>query len=82
MVRSVVDIEPSAFRHGVDQDDMLHALRHHWCAYETDDDAVTMFIGPSTTAAPLEVGVVVDGQGAAIIHAMPAREKFLRGLEP
>lgn len=25
-VSSVVDIEPSAFRHGVDQDDMMHAL--------------------------------------------------------
>lgn len=81
-VHSVVDIEPSAFRHGVDQDDMMHALRHHWCAYETDDDAVTMFIGPSTTAAPLEVGVVTDEDGTAIIHAMPAREKFLKGLEP
>ncbi len=57
----------------------MHALRNHWKAFETDDPAVTMFIGPSTTAQPLEVGVVVDDDGAAIIHAMAARAKFLEG---
>jgi hypothetical protein len=74
-----VDIEPSARRHGVLDDDMLHALRNHWRAFETDDPAVTMYIGPATTAEPLEVGVVHDDQGAAVIHAMPARPKFLKG---
>ena len=58
---------------------MMHALRNHWRAFETDDPAVTMFIGPSTTAQPLEVGMVVDDEGAAIVHAMPARAKFLEG---
>ncbi len=77
--RGLVDIEASARKHGVPDQDMLHALRHHWRAYETDDPGVTMFIGPSTTAEPLEVGVVTDEKGAAIIHAMKAREKFLRG---
>lgn len=38
-----------------------------------------MFIGPSRTGDPLEVGVVVDGEGLAVIHAMEAREKFLKG---
>jgi hypothetical protein len=38
-----------------------------------------MFIGPSTRAEPLEVGVVTDEEGTAIIHAMKARDKFLRG---
>lgn len=75
----VVDIEASARKHGVSDDDMLHALRHHWRAFETDDAAVTMFIGPSRTAEPLEVGVVSDEEGTAIIHAMKAREKFLEG---
>jgi len=40
-----VDIESSARKHGVSDHDMLHALRHHWQAFETDDDAVTMFMG-------------------------------------
>jgi len=39
-----------------------------------------MFIGPSTSAEPLEVGVVTDDEGTAVIHAMRARPKFLRGL--
>lgn len=74
-----MDIEASARRHGVPDDDMLHAVRHHWRAFETDDSHVTMFVGPSTASAPLEVGVLVDDDGIAIIHAMRAREKFLKG---
>jgi hypothetical protein len=52
---------------------MLHAVRNHWRAFETDDPAVTMYIGPATTTEPLEVGVVDDEQGTGVIHAMPAR---------
>ena len=74
-----MDIEASARKRGVRDDDMLHALRNHWRAFATDDPAVTLFIGPSTTAQPLEVGVVVDEEGTAVIHAMPARSKFLKG---
>ncbi len=67
---SEVDIEASARKHGVSDDDMLQALLHHWQAFETDDDAVTIFIGSSTSADPLEVVVVTDDDGTAIIHAM------------
>ena len=66
-------------QHGVPDEDMLHALRHHSRAFETDDPDVTMFIGPSSRAEPLEVGVVADDEGTAVIHAMKAREKFLKG---
>ena len=48
-------------------------------AFATDDDAVTMYIGPGLTGQQLEIGVVVDDEGEAIIHAMPARTKFLKG---
>jgi len=74
-----VDIEPSARKHGVTDEDMVHAFRNHWKAYETDDHDVTMFIGPAASGDPLEVGVVVDDDGVAIIHAMRARSKFLKG---
>jgi hypothetical protein len=74
-----VDVEPSARRHGIDDNDMIHAVRHHWRAFETDDEAVTMFVGPSHAGEPLEVGVVRDDDGVAVIHAMPARAKFLKG---
>jgi hypothetical protein len=75
----VVDIEASARKHGVADEDMFHAVRHHWRAFETNDPTVTMFIGPSRTAEPLEVGVVSDDDGTAVIHAMKARNKFLEG---
>ncbi len=74
-----MDIEASARKHGVTDEDIVHAVRNHWRAFETDDPAVTLYIGPATTAEPLEVGVVEDDDGAAAIHAMPARPKFLNG---
>ncbi len=74
-----VDTQPSARKHDVPDDDMIHAIRHHWRAFETDDPAVTMFLGPSTAGEPLEIGVVTDDEGTAVIHAMPARPKFLKG---
>ncbi|MCZ7629945.1 MAG: hypothetical protein M5U19_13260 [Microthrixaceae bacterium] len=74
-----MDIEAGARKHGVADDDMLHAVRNHRRAFETDDPAVTMYIGSTTTAEPLEVGVVDDDQGTAVIHAMPARPDFLTG---
>jgi hypothetical protein len=72
-----IEIDASARRHGVLDQDMLHALRHHWRAFETDDDAVLMVIGPSATGAPLEIGVVFDDAHAIVIHAMASRVKFL-----
>lgn len=74
-----MDIEDSARKHGIPDDDMVHAYRHHWKAFETDDVAVTMFVGPGQDGAPIEVGVVVDADGEAIIHCMVARAKFLKG---
>ena len=72
-----MDIEASAHKHGVLDEDMLHALTHWWVAFETDDPAVVMYIGPSRSAEPLEVCVVRDEDGVAVIHAMVARPKFL-----
>ncbi len=74
-----MDIEASARKHGVHVNDMLHAFRHHLIEFATNDESVTMFVGPSCTGEPPEVGVVVDDDGEAIIHAMPARPKFLKG---
>jgi hypothetical protein len=38
-----VDIEASARKHGVSDDNMLQAIRHDWRGFETDDPDVTMF---------------------------------------
>jgi hypothetical protein len=74
-----LDIEANARKHGVSDNDMLHAIRNHWRAFATDDPAVTIRFGPSRSAGPLEIGVVTDEDGSAVIHAMSARAKFLKG---
>lgn len=58
------DIEASARTHGVSDTDTLHALRHHWRGFETDDPDVTMFIGPAANGEPLEVGVIDDAEAS------------------
>jgi hypothetical protein len=72
-----VEILDSARKHGVADDDMLHAFRNHIRAFQTNDPEVTMYLGPARSGVFLEVGVVSDDEGEAIIHAMQARAKFL-----
>jgi len=67
----------SARKHGVRDEDMRHALRHHWKQIETDDVARTVFIGPSAAGGPLETVVVYDEARTVVIHAMVARRKYL-----
>jgi hypothetical protein len=45
-------------------------------AYDVDD-GFTMFIGPAPNADLLELGVVNGAEGPVIVHAMPARQRFL-----
>ena len=71
-------IADSARRHGVADEDMLHAVRNAVAA-EDLDDGLTMFIGPARDATVLEVGVVDGQDGPVIVHAMAARPKYLRG---
>jgi hypothetical protein len=56
---------------------VLHAVRN--AIREASSDDLTMLIGPARDGALLEVGILgFDGDEPTIIHAMPAREKFLR----
>ena len=41
-------------------------------------DDLTMFIGPDRSARLLEIGVASAEGVEFIVHAMPARNKFLR----
>lgn len=67
----------SAGRHGVDPEDAKHA----W-AFAIDvwhvDEGMAMYVGPNCAGLLLEVGVVEWHETIAIVHAMPARDKFLR----
>lgn len=71
-------IAPSAYRHGVTEEDILHAFRRPVRIWPDIDDGLDMLVGPSRSAALLEIGIVVADDGTQIIvHAMQARTKFL-----
>jgi hypothetical protein len=66
----------SARKHGLSDDDILHAYRNPIRAFDVDD--LTMPIGSDHAARLLEIGVVTAEGIEFIVHAMPARDKFLR----
>jgi hypothetical protein len=70
-------IASSARRHGVPDDDLRHAYDHPIRLFELDDGFL-MIIGPGRDASMLEIGVVEGDLGPVIVHAMPARQRFLR----
>jgi hypothetical protein len=66
----------SARKHRVSDDDILHAYRQPVRVLELDD--LVMLIGPSRAGQLLEIGVSRANGIDFIIHAMPARPKFIR----
>lgn len=70
-------ILPSAHKHGVTDDDMLHATRNTVDAFAQDDE-MTMLIGPDQAGRLLEVGLIQSDHGPVIVHAMPTRKKYHR----
>ena len=66
----------SARKHGVPDEDMIHAYHHPIRVLLLDD--LTMLLGPDRSARVLEVGVSNREGIDFIVHAMPARPKFLR----
>ena len=65
----------SARKHGVADDDVLHAYRNPIRVFDLAD--LTMLIGPDRAARLLEVGVAHAESIDFIVHAMPARPRFL-----
>lgn len=71
-------IGPTARRHGVSYEDMLHACRQPIRIWDVGE-GMRMYIGPDLSSRFLEVGVVTGDDGIpVIVHAMAARAKFLR----
>jgi hypothetical protein len=66
----------SARKHGIADDDMIHAYRH--AIRSLDVDNFVMCIGPNRHGNLLEIGHTTDRNTVRIFHAMPARHKFLR----
>ena len=65
----------SARKHGIKDNDMLHAYRNPIRVFQTDD--LVMLIGADEAGRLLELGVM-GGEGVEfIVHAMAARPRFL-----
>ena len=71
-----VEIARSAYRHGIADEDMLHAFRNAIRIDRLDD--VSILVGGDRSGRLLEVGIVVKGERYRIVHAMLARSRYLR----
>jgi hypothetical protein len=71
-----VEVAPSARKHGISDTDMHHAIRNALRTRDLDED-LTLFIGPDTRAALLEIITAAsDEDEPVIIHAMKLRAKY------
>jgi hypothetical protein len=69
-------IAESARKHGVSDQDILHAYANPIRVFDLDE-GFTMVIA-NLAAIIYEIGVVDGDTASVIVHAMRAREKFLR----
>lgn len=83
-----LDSEPvvlaSARKHGVADEDILHAWHAATWATGQQDDGLVMLVGPDRTGRLLELGAVEarDLPGVPLlVHAMPARDKYLKNRD-
>jgi hypothetical protein len=70
-------IAPSARRHGVRDEAIIHAFNNP-VRVEDLDEGLVMLVGPDHAGNLLEIGVVTSEDGPVIVHAMPARPKYQR----
>jgi hypothetical protein len=79
-----VEIHPSARRHGISDDDMLHAIEHCIVVDDIGEDPDRwLLIGPDRAANLLETVILATAEGdELIIHAMPLRTAYRKLLEP
>jgi hypothetical protein len=74
-----VRIADVARKHGISDEDILHAIRNEIYSSTTNDDDLVIVVGPATTGNLLEIGILGrDGDDPVVIHAMNLRPKFQR----
>jgi len=79
-----VEILSSARRHGIADDDILHAIEHSMVVDDLGEDPDRwLVIGPDRAANLIEVIVLVTAEGdEVIIHTMPLRAVYWKLLDP
>ena len=77
-----MDALRSAFRHGIDLEDTLHALRNAMVVEEVATDPTRyLVLGPDRAGNMLEVVVMDRPQGPAVIHSMHMQARHRDLLE-
>jgi uncharacterized DUF497 family protein len=78
-----VEVHDSARKHGVADEDVIHAVDHALVIEDAGEDPDRWFvIGPDRAGNFLEVVVMTATEGSQLaIHAMPLRARFRRLLE-
>jgi hypothetical protein len=75
-----VEVHPSALKQGVDEADIEHAIDNAMVIEDPDEDT-GLYLGPSRSAAMLEVVTLVRDDGSeVVIHAVSMRAKYERLL--
>jgi hypothetical protein len=76
-------VHESARRHGVADEDMLHAITNSVAVEDIGEDPDRwLVVGPDRSGNLLEVVVLIPSEGDEIvIHAMPLRAVYRRLLE-
>ena len=74
-----MEIVPSARKHGISDDDIRHAFEHAVAAITRPGSAWLLDARRSGHSGRLlEIGVLVDDDNEYVIHAMPARPKYVK----
>jgi hypothetical protein len=79
-----VEIHGSARKHGVADEDILHAIDHALAIEDIGEDPDRwLVLGPDRAINMLEVVVLITAEGTQLaIHAMPMRPIYERLLRP
>ena len=72
----MLEIHPSARKHGIADEDIEHAVTHAMAIDDTDDDT-RLYLGPARNADLIEVVTIPTVEDSELaIHAMRMRPKY------
>ncbi|MFN6121979.1 MAG: hypothetical protein ACK5CE_20425 [Actinomycetes bacterium] len=78
-----MEVLPSARKHGISDDDIRPAFENAVASITVAAQPdFSMVLGPDQAGRLLEIGVVADDDNDYVIHAMPARPKYLKLIRP
>jgi uncharacterized DUF497 family protein len=70
-------MSPTAFKHGVEFDDIRHGIRFAVVVEEVGEDPTRyLVLGLGTSGDLLEIVILDDSNGPVVIHAMKMRSKY------